>query len=321
MFFSKLSSLLLLAFVLTAPPSLDLSIASEAVAMKSRRARRGKKKARLKRKSKTSKKNLLGSRARRRSKRQSLRSLQSSGRALAKQIFVAPKSPRETARLLKVKTRAEAKLWSRLKELDLIGPILRNSDSSGAPRYAKEKELLDSSATFESLYPKVKLYGKIRVRRNGEAFLDIHAKFQPQEGLRIEGNYSPLSDHYTKTMISYFVSKNGMPAIYEKFNSAMRLARGKEAERAKEPNPNNDAWDSAAEQIWDVLSPKERQDITDALFAEAVQEMYLGPQDGMGEIQRAQRQFIVNYQIARRENRLRSRLHGEYAGLFVEVAK
>ncbi len=300
-------------------PSLTWSPNSEAFAMKSRKARRAKKKARLKRRTKPAKGNLLASVSRRRSKRLALRNLQSSGRALTKQISVTPTPPKEAARLVNVKNRAEAKLWSRLKELDLIGPILRSSESSGAPIYARQNNLPDESATYESLYPKVKLYGKIRVRRNGEAFLDVHAKFQPKDGLRLKDRQSPLGDYYTKTMISYFISKNGMPAVHERLRSAVRMARGQEQERA--PQTNDSAWDFAAEQIWKVLSPKERQDVTDALFVEAVQKMYLGPQDELGEIQRAQRHFVANYQKARRENRLRYNLHGEYAGLFVEIIR
>ena len=201
MFSRTLWSCLFIAFVMQTAPSLTWSPNSEAFAMKSRKARRAKKKARLKRRTKPAKGNLLASVSRRRSKRLALRNLQSSGRALTKQISVTPTPPKEAARLVNVKNRAEAKLWSRLKELDLIGPILRSSESSGAPIYARQNNLPDESATYESLYPKVKLYGKIRVRRNGEAFLDVHAKFQPKDGLRLKDRQSPLGDYYTKTMI------------------------------------------------------------------------------------------------------------------------
>ena len=185
-----------------------------------------------------------------------------------------------------------------------------------------------SAPATKSSIPDLRLYAKIRVRRDNSAVLDIYAKFQPVEGATLGGS-SPLTDNYTKTMISYVTKKDGLPATLSALDLGDNPQKAFDDFRNSKPDriyteETGNAWDVAAKEIWSVVSDKERRQLADHFFTEAASKIYLGPVDSfndMGEISRAQRKFIREFEKARTEGRLAFSLHGEYAGLLVEPQK
>jgi len=226
-------------------------------------------------------------------------------------------------------SQVQKRLYERLRELDLVAPILRQSTRAGAPQYMKEAGLLGTRADYESAYPSVKLYGAIRVLRDGSAYLDIHAKFQPRAGLSL-GPFGELGDHYTKTMLSYIVEADGAPAAFAMTGLGDSVKRAFDKDKGDNRlSPRGEIWERTTEQIWSGVPDAERQELADHFFVEATRLVNTAPltpaqeQDPsyMSEWGRGARQFALAYQEARRDGRIRFRLHGEYAGLKAEMVK
>lgn len=240
----------------------------------------------------------------------------------------------------------EKKVFQKLKELHLVGPILRQSRSAGVPQYVEENGLPFEDSTFESLAVGVNLAAEFRLPAdpNVAPYLEVYAKFRmaPHTG---------IADYYTRTMLSYamnsdgsapFMARSGMAAVALRFArdsspaseqhkpwwiKAMKNTIGLDAwtqlarEVAPIPQGNVQVWDIITAAIWSGVTQEEKIGAARILFSRW--DLTLVPPERIaeaekprwGEVPIARQDFAFRFVPALNESKVQIDYRGETASM------
>ena len=207
----------------------------------------------------------------------------------------------------------QKKLWYRLREADLIFPILRNSTSAGAPQWVQSKGYPQTRETYEKYFPTVKLYAEIGVPNNGDpTFLDIHARFEPLSDTGLHG-------YYTKTMLSHVMSETGEGSRWSEIGMSALHNRYVSIMKNDAPDAKITEWDVVARTIWDGISDAEKLALVRQLLPDAARLVpYVippGEEKNYSEWSVAASKFLKQFRPSLERGEVRFGMHGEYAGL------
>jgi hypothetical protein len=176
-----------------------------------------------------------------------------------------------------------AKIWQRLKDLELIRPILKNSSRAGIPQFFSEYKIPDTDLSYEARFSTITFESSIRrIKRDAPFVLEIQGKFQPDYSADPQ-MINRISDHYTKTMMSYVMSrsgKNGRMSNSGFQELSNRLADIEPGLHQKIFGPGEeggiDAWQIATDRIWAPISQSERELLVRHFLAAEKSHVYMG---------------------------------------------